>query len=506
MGKIRLLSILCFFVLESPHAFPLESPQLIYQRIIPGVEYSTTIDPLIAQNGTFSGLLIGTYNPRQILIVDSAGNQLRALNVEVAPRYIFHRYDENGDSLSIYTHGFEPYYIMNYLHILTDSVETRIDTLFEWYDWECLGQDARSRIWQRRDQDGQEIVSFYISELRACYYQTQGWQWDLWSHNSDYSRSMEKIRTRGCTDIAVGNLTGDEELEECRLYDLDWGYEVREPGYSYFVEDKSSSIQIRSSLDSLIFEFSSNDGENYRIWSAPFDELDPRDELIYHGNAQDWLGIHGDSHEFIACYNLASNVMTEQWYTRINNIDFAFDFRARHFEYIYRAGDCIVGMATCSTVAAIDYRNGLLGQPIPLGRRLEATRFFERPGVPELLLVGRVSDTVFIYSFQSPIGVNEDFGTILPNDFDLKQNTPNPFNQSTSIRFSLSSKQQVTLKIYNLLGQRVTELENRILPAGTYSVRWNGIDSDGKPVASGIYLYRLQVDRNFLVRKMVLLK
>lgn len=256
----------------------------------------------------------------------------------------------------------------------------------------------------------------------------------------------------------------------------------------------------------MIFEFSSDDGENYRIWTAPFDEFDPHDELIYHGNAQDWLGIHGDNHEFIACYSLATDVMAEKWYTRVNNIDFAYDYRERHFEYIYRAGNCIVGMATCSTVAAIDYRNGLLGQPIPLGRRLEATCFFERPGVPELLLVGRVSDTVFIYSFQNPISVGEDFGTILTNDFELKQNKPNPFNQSTSIRFSLSSKQQVTLTIYNLLGQRVTELENRILLAGIHTVRWNGTDSDGKPVASGIYLYRLQVDKHFLVRKMVLLR
>ena len=81
----------------------------------------------------------------------------------------------------------------------------------------------------------------------------------------------------------------------------------------------------------------------------------------------------------------------------------------------------------------------------------------------------------------------------VPDDYALGQNWPNPFNALTNIHYQLPERRFVSLKIYNSLGQLVRMLVEGEKPAGHYSVQWDGKDSSGRDVASGIYLYRLQV-------------
>jgi flagellar hook assembly protein FlgD len=99
----------------------------------------------------------------------------------------------------------------------------------------------------------------------------------------------------------------------------------------------------------------------------------------------------------------------------------------------------------------------------------------------------------------------------VPTSFTLHQNYPNPFNPTTTIEFTLgapgaSGAHNVELNVYNILGQRVVQLFSGLLPAGNHQVVWNGTDSREQKVASGIYLYKLQVDQESQTRKMVLLK
>ena len=99
-----------------------------------------------------------------------------------------------------------------------------------------------------------------------------------------------------------------------------------------------------------------------------------------------------------------------------------------------------------------------------------------------------------------------DGGDNLPESFGLSQNYPNPFNPSTEISFSLPVKSQVSLVIYNMLGQQVRSLVNTTLSAGEHRVVWDGTEASGKPVASGIYLYRLEAGGKAMSKKMELLK
>ncbi len=94
----------------------------------------------------------------------------------------------------------------------------------------------------------------------------------------------------------------------------------------------------------------------------------------------------------------------------------------------------------------------------------------------------------------------------LPALFAVSQNYPNPFNSRTAIQFSLTQSASVRIDIFNALGRRVTTLLDRQYPSGEHTVVWNGENSDGGQVASGVYFYRLQAGSQVTSRKMVLLK
>ena len=106
---------------------------------------------------------------------------------------------------------------------------------------------------------------------------------------------------------------------------------------------------------------------------------------------------------------------------------------------------------------------------------------------------------------------DDESNNTIPTDFALSQNYPNPFNPSTSIEFSVPVGANVTLTIYNLLGQIVTTLVNEEVSAGHYSTVWNGTDGNGYQVSSGIYFYEMKANGNngtaySQMKKMVLLK
>lgn len=89
----------------------------------------------------------------------------------------------------------------------------------------------------------------------------------------------------------------------------------------------------------------------------------------------------------------------------------------------------------------------------------------------------------------------------LVNGYELRQNYPNPFNPSTQISFTLPQASNVSLTVYNVIGQRVAVLANEVLQSGQHSYQF-----DASNLASGMYLYRLQTDNFSQVRKMTLIK
>lgn len=104
----------------------------------------------------------------------------------------------------------------------------------------------------------------------------------------------------------------------------------------------------------------------------------------------------------------------------------------------------------------------------------------------------------------SPTSVDE--AEVLPVNSSLSQNYPNPFNAQTSISFAIVYTGDVELSIFNVAGQKVATLAQGELNAGSYNVIWNGSDSRGNTVSSGVYYYRLKTDGSAQTMKMTLLK
>jgi hypothetical protein len=94
----------------------------------------------------------------------------------------------------------------------------------------------------------------------------------------------------------------------------------------------------------------------------------------------------------------------------------------------------------------------------------------------------------------------------VPTTFALNQNYPNPFNPSTTIEFALPQRETVRLDVFDILGRQVSTLVNAEMSAGTWRVVWNGKDANGSPVATGMYIYRIQAGSFSMVKKMLMIK
>jgi hypothetical protein len=88
-----------------------------------------------------------------------------------------------------------------------------------------------------------------------------------------------------------------------------------------------------------------------------------------------------------------------------------------------------------------------------------------------------------------------------PIEFALDQNYPNPFNPSTSIKYSIPQRNNVSLKIYDILGNEIAVLVNETKEAGSYNVQYNA-----SALSSGVYFYSIQAGDFFESRKMILMK
>ena len=132
-------------------------------------------------------------------------------------------------------------------------------------------------------------------------------------------------------------------------------------------------------------------------------------------------------------------------------------------------------------------------------------------GDPDLVVLGTSPESgnggvsVFINQGTPATAVASETAT--PTAFTLGANYPNPFNPATTIPLVVpAGAKDVDLTIYNILGQPLRQVWTGPLPAGEHELTWDGRDAQGQPVATGVYVYRLQVDEQTHTRKMVKLE
>jgi hypothetical protein len=115
--------------------------------------------------------------------------------------------------------------------------------------------------------------------------------------------------------------------------------------------------------------------------------------------------------------------------------------------------------------------------------------------------------SLFTISIGKDEFVQAKLNDLLPKEYSLDQNFPNPFNPSTTISFTLPVQSHITLKVYNITGQQVKSLLAKNMDAGIHYIRWDGKDDRGAKVASGLYIYHMRTATGkHFSGKMVLLK
>ncbi len=127
-----------------------------------------------------------------------------------------------------------------------------------------------------------------------------------------------------------------------------------------------------------------------------------------------------------------------------------------------------------------------------------------QPGDVFELHIDKPLTSADVYEFGGITGLKTDNHT--PKSLTLEQNFPNPFNPLTTIRFFIDKRQNLKLEIFDVTGRKIRSLIDKVVPAGSGTIQWNGKNDSGKSVSSGIYLYRLTAGGRSLAGKMILLR
>ncbi len=124
---------------------------------------------------------------------------------------------------------------------------------------------------------------------------------------------------------------------------------------------------------------------------------------------------------------------------------------------------------------------------------------------------GRIPDGASSWSFLKPTPSQKNIFTSIKSDKLIPENFsvsafPNPFNSTSTIRFTLPSAGKVKIIFYNLLGEKLHSIEQELNSPGMHDIKWFGKDMNGNEVSSGIYLCTIETENNFKSLKLVLMK
>ncbi|MBI5727147.1 MAG: T9SS type A sorting domain-containing protein, partial [Ignavibacteriales bacterium] len=126
-----------------------------------------------------------------------------------------------------------------------------------------------------------------------------------------------------------------------------------------------------------------------------------------------------------------------------------------------------------------------------------------------LHIYSRFTGTVYFDDLQITnlsIVSGTQYADAIPTNFTVFQNYPNPFNPSTRISYSIPTATNVTIKVYDMLGNEVITLLNEEQTQGMHTMNWNGVNAQGSKVATGTYIYSVKAGNQQTHKKMILLK
>ena len=177
-------------------------------------------------------------------------------------------------------------------------------------------------------------------------------------------------------------------------------------------------------------------------------------------------------------------------------VDLAFDYHVidgmlRVVVYGMTPGQGIASGHSAMLHIPVTVREGITGNPSLT--------------LADIILVNPQAQRVPVQLGEITVSVTKE-GSTVPTSFSLGEARPNPFNPSTTISYEVPQESHIRMVVYNLLGQEVVRLIDEIKSPGRYTVTWNGMNVQGRGVASGIYVYRMTAGDFTRTKRMTLLK
>ena len=137
------------------------------------------------------------------------------------------------------------------------------------------------------------------------------------------------------------------------------------------------------------------------------------------------------------------------------------------------------------------------------GDRIDTLTAFNKDS-SKVVMAEVIPDGGILSLYKMNITSVENDGNKIPDEFILYQNYPNPFNPSTNIRYTVSSRQFISIRVYDVLGNEVAALVNEEKQPGIYEVEFN--TSRNNVISSGVYFYQLRAGNQIITKKMLLVR
>ncbi len=485
-----------------------------YQKQVDGLGVYHYIDPIINNNGTFVGF-IGTNAVTDTLdVYDADGNLTLSIGTTYNPEKTVNRYSDNNDTLYIYLLMEDPYafdgwgdhFSIDLIAIYNDAFSV-INTVFpDCYEmtfpvgmWNSLSEGIQKRnIWVEYDPDEQmESFYFYTRQHFHVDHTTSFTEEEIDPTFKKYSLDLNVELYSAQKDFAVwDNFDNDTTVgyAACRDYFLLWYYDWWDENryeYTNFVFTPN---------DSTVFyrETDGSTAHSYALFTGDFIKSVGNHEIIYYGNAMDLLGIHEGINSHMACYGVEYDTVSEEWYTPMSSFS----------PMKYNPSDnALIGARGSQWIMFLDCSNGQWRDSVLMSYNLKFKYFYIDSEYSRPHLFGMYDDTLFVYGFNSSTDVPESENqNLIPNKFALSQNFPNPFNPSTTIEYTLQSRSNVTITVFDILGRKVKTIFDQTMPVGTHTAYWDGTNVENNPVATGVYFYQIKAGDFVETKKMLLLK
>ena len=246
-------------------------------------------------------------------------------------------------------------------------------------------------------------------------------------------------------------------------------------------------------------------------------------------HSDDWVGQGNNSgYLFVSFWNENSEWLGVEEISELMNSDMPADeWVNMEFRVVIPEGTAYMNVGTEFYQESANDHGSVYFDNVDWYKPLTTTGFFVSNGMfADLALEAGVNDVTVawdVWSFDGfeatpsssgsrelNIHVDEAYASLhgvdLPTEFALHNNYPNPFNPVTNILYDIPEVSDVSLEIYNVMGQRVRTLVQGTQEPGRYQIIWNATNDFGQALSSGMYIYRIQAGDFVSVKKLVLMK